>query len=227
MGTESARPPRYDFHAHTYLTDGTTSATDMWYAADALGHRLLAITDHVGTEDPVPLLRHLSQERAGWEQEGMATLIGVEITKAPPHRIAEIARAARKAGAEIVIVHGETIAEIVPPGTNRAALASGEVDVLAHPGLLTVEDAELARANGTILELSARKAHCITNGRVARVAIEVGLELVVDSDAHGPDQLVSHAVAQKIALGAGLDEARVRKAIETTPEQLLARIRSR
>lgn len=227
MAPDQQRPPRYDFHAHTYLTDGTTSAADMWDAADALGHRLLAITDHVGIEDPVPLLRRLQEEQKAWEEGPLETLVGVEITKAPVRKVAEVARAARRAGAEIVIVHGETLAEHVPPGTNRAALSSGEVDVLAHPGLLTLEDAELARAHGTLLEISARRGHCFTNGHVVRTALEVGVDLVVDSDAHGPGDLVPFELAQKLAMGAGLSGERVLRALETTPKALLARLRDR
>ncbi len=36
-----------------------------------------------------------------------------------PRYIPEVARRARRAGAEIVLVHGETLAEPVPPGTVR------------------------------------------------------------------------------------------------------------
>ena len=48
-----------------------------------------------------------------------------------------------KAGAEIVIVHGETTVEPVAPGTNHAACTCPDVNVLAHPGLITHEDARL------------------------------------------------------------------------------------
>jgi histidinol phosphatase-like PHP family hydrolase len=196
----------------------------MWVAADDMGHRALAITDHIALEDPAPLLRRLHEEARAWEGEAMRTIVGVEITKAPPRKITEVARAARKAGAEIVIVHGETIAEVVPHGTNHAAIESGEIDILAHPGLLTLKDAELAKANGVILEVSSRRGHCYTNGHVVRTALEAGAELVVDSDAHGPEQLLTLADARRIAEGAGLDEAGVLRALERSPDALLARL---
>lgn len=223
MTGNAQRPPRYDFHAHTFLTDGNTSATDMWNEADVLGHRLLAITDHVGLEDPTPLLRRLHEEARTFEEGPMVTLVGVEITKAPVRRIADVARAARKAGAEIVIVHGETTNEHVPAGTNHAAISSGLVDILAHPGLLAPEDAQLARDNGTILEVSARRGHCLTNGHVVRLALEVGADLVVDSDAHSPSDLLPFEVAERVARGAGLNGARVMHTLEETPKRLLAK----
>ena len=73
-------------------------------------------------------------------------LPGVEMTHVPPRPSREVARRARAAGAAVVEVHGETVVEPVEPGTNRAAIDCDEVDVLAHPGLLTAEDAARAAA---------------------------------------------------------------------------------
>lgn len=214
---------RFDFHCHTFLTDGRASATDMWCEAAQMGHRALAVTDHVALEDPKPLLDRLRQEATAWDGEGLTTLIGVEITMVPPHRIAEAVRAARRAGAEVVIVHGETPANPVPPGTNRVAVELNEVDILAHPGFLTVEEAELAKAHGVVLELTARALHMVTNGHVARLALEVGNDLVVDSDAHATDQLVTADRAWQVARGAGVPEESVRRILLETPERLLRR----
>ena len=220
----SAQRFRYDFHAHTYLTDGTVSATDMWTTSRSLGHRALAITDHVGLENPEAMLRQLREEAEGWKGTDLITIIGVEITKAPPRKIAEVARRARSLGAEIVIVHGETIYEVVPEGTNHAAIESGEVDILAHPGLLSERDAELAAANGTILEISGRRGHCLSNGHVARLALQAGARLVVDSDAHGPDQLLTRETAERLAKGAGLSPSDVQRAVEEAPLALLKKL---
>jgi histidinol phosphatase-like PHP family hydrolase len=217
------RRERYDFHCHTFLTDGRASATDMWREADMLGHKVLAVTDHVALEDPKPLLDRLRQEAVQWEGEELTTLVGVEVTMVTPRKIPDVVRAARRAGAEIVIVHGETPANPVPPGTNRASVELNDVDVLAHPGFLTVEEAELAKTHDVILELSARALHMVTNGHVARTALEVGNDLVVDSDAHATDQLVSAHHARQIAQGAGVPEATLTRVLRETPERLLKR----
>jgi len=221
------RPDRFDFHSHTYLTDGSSSATDMWRHADRLLHRALAITDHIGLEDPRPLLRRLHEESRAWEGSPMVTLIGVEISQVPPRYIASVARGARKAGAEIVIVHGETVVEPVAEGTNRAAIEATEVDLLAHPGLLSLKDAELAHAHDTVLELSARRGHSLGNGLVARRAVEAKADLVVDSDAHDPEQLVPYELARRIAVGAGLSVAATTSALREAPRRLLRRCRGR
>ncbi|MGP8077325.1 MAG: histidinol phosphate phosphatase domain-containing protein [Thermoplasmata archaeon] len=223
MPPRARRARRFDFHSHTYLTDGNESATSMWWAASRLGHRVLAVTDHVALEDPKPILERLFAEARAFEEGPMATLVGVELTLVPPRRIAEAARRARQAGAQIVIVHGETTAEAVPPGTNRAAVRSGEVDVLAHPGFLTEREAEMAVAHGTALELSGRSLHARTNGHVAQTALKVGADLVVDSDAHDTKQLLDYALAQTIGRGAGLNASQVRRALDEAPVRLFRR----
>jgi putative hydrolase len=223
-GHTDSPPRRVDFHSHSYLSDGETSATDMWYEAESLAHRALALTDHLSMEDPKPMLDRLHREAKAWERTAFLPIVGVELTKVPPRRIAEAARAARKAGAEIVIVHGETIVENVPKGTNHAALESGLVDVLAHPGLLDPRDAILAKENSVVLEISGRRGHSLCNGHVARLALAAGAELVVDSDAHDPEQLIRMEMARKIAIGAGVPEDVLERVLVTTPAALVKRI---
>jgi len=197
----------------------------MWNEAEALEHRALALTDHISMEDPKPLLDRLHQEARAWEGTPFTPIVGVELTKVPARRIADAARAARKAGAEIVIVHGETIVEHVPLGTNHAAIDSGEVDVRAHPGLIDPKDVELAKAHSVVLEISGREGHSYCNGHVARLALEVGAELVVDSDAHAPEQLIPLPRARRIALGAGVPESELEKVLFATPSGLVKRTR--
>ena len=148
----------------------------------------------------------------------------VELTHVPAGAIAQVARQAKQWGAALVVVHGETIVEPVEPGTNLAALRSHDVDVLAHPGLLTLEEAELAAANGVFLELSARKGHSLTNGHVWRVGSQAGAQFLLNSDAHEPDDLLSAEFARHVALGAGLPEAEVVVALHENPRLLLRKL---
>lgn len=52
------------------------------------------------------------------------------------------------------------------------------------------------------------------NGRVARLARDVGAKLVVNSDAHASRDLIDGAMARKVALGAGLSEEELEAAFE-------------
>jgi histidinol phosphatase-like PHP family hydrolase len=99
----------------------------------------------------------------------------------------------------------------VPEGTNLAAIEGG-VDILAHPGLISREEAELAAERGVALEISTRKGHCLANGHVARMAKACGAALVINNDAHGPADFVSRDLRQRIAMGAGLTSEDVHQA---------------
>jgi len=132
-------------------------------------------------------------------------LPGIELTHVPPALIKPLVLRARELGALVVVGHGETPVEPVIPGTNRAAIEAG-VDVLAHPGFITEEVARIAKEKGVLLELSARKGHCLTNGHVAGVALRVGAGLAVCSDGHDPGDFMTGERARTVALGAGLSE---------------------
>ena len=118
-------------------------------------------------------------------------------------------------------MHGETLNEPVTPGTNLAAVKSKYVDILGHPGLITKEEAELALKNDIYLEISARKGHCLGNGHVASIAREVGNKLIVDTDTHSPDDLITFDKSYEIARGAGLSDEEAMKAIVDNPRELL------
>ncbi len=146
---------------------------------------------------------------------------GAEITHAPAEIIGKLAHQAKEFGAEIIIVHGETIVEPVIEGTNWSAVNCPEVDILAHPGLITVEEVEVAKENNIALEISSRRGHCLGNGHVAKLALEVGADLIVDTDTHMPGDLISYEMAYKVALGAGLPDKEIKKALKDNPERIL------
>jgi histidinol phosphatase-like PHP family hydrolase len=147
---------------------------------------------------------------------------GLEFTHLPPALIGPLTAKARALGVPLIVVHGETLAEPVAPGTNRAALEA-DIDILAHPGLLTLEEAALAREKDVFLEISGRKGHCLANGHVARMALEVGASLIVNTDSHAPGDLISRQQAERIARGAGLTDAEI-QSLFTNAESLARRL---
>jgi histidinol phosphatase-like PHP family hydrolase len=80
------------------------------------------------------------------------------------------------------------------------------IDILTHPGLITEEEVALAKRKGIMLEITTRKGHCLTNGHVAKMALAAGAGLVLNTDGHAPDDLITADQARSIALGAGLEE---------------------
>ena len=215
----------YDFHTHTFLSDGVLSPIELIRRAHVRGYRAMAVTDHVGLgnlEWVVKILvKDCAQATKRWD---ILALPGVEITHVPKEDIDLVARTAKELGAKLVTVHGETIVEPVEPGTNEAAVRSTSVDILAHPGLITYDHARLAAENGVYLEVSARKGHSLTNGHVVKVAKEAGAATVLDSDAHEPADLLTPELARQIATGAGLTEEDAHTLLQLNPERLLARL---
>ncbi len=212
-----------DLHTHTFFSDGELIPSELVRRARVKGYRALAITDHVDASNVEILIPQLVQacQRLN-EHQKVVVVPGVEITHVPPSDLEAVIASARAAGAQMVVVHGETMVEPVAPGTNKRALQL-EIDVLAHPGLITREEAALAAKRGIALEISARRGHSLSNGHVVRMAQETGAKLVLNTDAHSPNDLLTIAEARKVALGAGL-KAREVEQIYLNARRLVERV---
>jgi putative hydrolase len=218
----------YDLHTHTSISDGVLSPLELVRRALVNGYHAIAITDHVGIGYLKRLITEITADCALAQNHWNITAIpGVELTHVPATAIAEAAKKAKELGAKLVVVHGQTVAEPVEPGTNLAALKSPHVDILAHPGMLTLEEAKLAAANGIYLEITARKQHSVTNKHVAEMARRAGAKLIIDSDAHEEFDLLTPELAYTIAKNASLTEAEITNALQTNPQALLTKIFAR
>ncbi|HEB49634.1 MAG TPA: histidinol phosphate phosphatase domain-containing protein [Desulfobulbus sp.] len=197
-----------DIHSHTFFSDGALVPAEHLRRVEVMGYTAIAITDHADSSNLDFIIPRIVRAAGDLNPVSRTRLIpGIELTHVPPPLIEPLTRKARELGAQIVVVHGETPVEPVAPGTNRAALEAG-VDLLAHPGFLTEEDARLAAEKGIFLELSGRKGHSLTNGHVARLAEKTGARLAVNSDAHDPGDFLTAEMAEKVGRGAGLDRER-------------------
>jgi len=195
-----------DLHTHSLFSDGALLPSELARRAEHKGLTAIGITDHgdlsnidfviprvVGAADSLNTVMNIY------------VIPGIEITHVPPALYEDIVTKARELGARLVIAHGESLAEPVAPGTNHAAVKAG-VDVLAHPGLISEECMTAARQAGVLIEITARKGHCLTNGHVAQLAKKVGAPLVINTDAHGPEDLIASNTARRVVSGAGLSE---------------------
>ena len=218
----------YDFHTHSFLSDGVLSPLELVRRALVAGYRAIAIADHVGLGYLERLIGEVTRDcalaEAYWD---IAAIPGVELTHLPPQAIAEVAGRAKEMGAPLVVVHGESTAEPVHPGTNLAAVSSSHVDILAHPGLLTLEEARLAAANGVFLEVTAKIQHSGANRRVVEMARLAGAKLIVNSDAHNEGELLSPSSACTLARDAGLGDDEIYEVLELNPRTLLERVGKR
>jgi histidinol phosphatase-like PHP family hydrolase len=216
-----------DLHTHTLFSDGELTPSELVRRAKVIGYQAIALTDHADFTNYELLLGGAKKARYLEEGYDISVLAGVEITHVPPKCIAKMARAAREAGAEIVVVHGESPVEPVAPLTNLAAVECKDVDILAHPGFITEEEAKLAADNGTYLEITARYGHNVTNGHVAGMAKKTGAKLVVNTDTHAPDDLISRERALAVARGAGLTPREAEKALQNSKDLLTKILKKR
>jgi putative hydrolase len=195
-----------DLHTHTLFSDGVLVPSELVRRAEIKGYEFIALTDHADASNidfVVPRIASVCKElNRRWN---IKALPGLELTHIPPETFAELTERARALGAVIVVAHGETLVEPVHPGTNRAAIEA-RVDILAHPGLITKADAELAKHHGVCLEITSRKGHSLSNGHVVNRAMETGAKLVIDTDSHEPGDLITDEQARDILLGAGLSQ---------------------
>ncbi|MDR0439301.1 MAG: histidinol phosphate phosphatase domain-containing protein [Methanocalculaceae archaeon] len=210
----------YDFHCHTTMSDGKLLPTELIRRMAILGYTEMAISDHADFSNVRELIRAEMAVKRSAELYGIRLFSGIEITHVPPDQIDELAKYAKYLGAEIVIVHGETIAEPVAPGTNAAALSSAYVDILAHPGLIKEEDVSLAAKNEVLLEITSRGGHSHTNGHVLSMAHHAGVDIVVESDAHELGDLMSEHMRYMVARGAGMSESEAKKVLSQTFDSL-------
>jgi putative hydrolase len=215
----------FDFHTHTTLSDGVLLPMELIRRAIVAGYTALGISDHCSASTMERVTREVKQDcelaRRHWD---FVALTGVELTHVPAEAIADLAAQAKGFGAEYVVVHGESPVEPVAAGTNLAACRCANVDILAHPGLLSSEAAEEAAANGVFIELTCRQGHCLGNGLVARVAAEAGAKMLVNTDAHAPDDLLSEEFARTVAMGAGLQTEEIERVLVENPIALLSRV---
>ena len=214
-----------DLHTHSLFSDGVLVVSELVRRAEERGYHYIGITDHADRSNlDLIIPRVVTATEEINRHNRIQAIPGIELTHAPPATIGPLAAEARKLGAKLVVVHGETIVEPVLPGTNQAGLEA-DIDILAHPGLLTMEEASLAARRSILLEISGRKGHSFTNGHVAKVAQAAGAGLILNSDGHEPGDLLSEEMAEKIALGAGLDRKGFRQMVQNG-ENLVRRRRN-
>ncbi len=215
----------FDFHTHTTLSDGVLLPMELIRRAVVAGYTALGISDHCSAGTMERVISEVRPDcelaREHWD---FVALTGIELTHVPAEAIADLAAEAKALGAEYVVVHGESPVEPVAAGTNLAACRCADVDILAHPGLLTAEAAEAAADNEVFIELTCRQGHCLANGLVAQVAAEAGAEMLLNTDAHAPEDLLSEEFAWIVASGAGLQGEQIERVLVDNPIALLARV---
>jgi putative hydrolase len=215
----------FDFHTHSFHSDGVLSPVELIHRAFMQGYTAIAIADHVATGSLKRVIGEVSEDcelaRTYWD---IIAIPAVELTHLPPQAISDAAQKAKELGAWLVVVHGETSVEPVPKGTNLAAVQSPYVDILAHPGFITSDEIAIAQENHVFIELSARRGHSKTNSHIASLCRNTGVRLLLNSDAHTEDDLLTTEQTTKVLNEAGITIDQHPTILEHNPLLIIDRI---
>jgi len=227
---ELRRALRGDCHTHSTWSDGGSPIDEMARAARDLGHEYMVLTDH---SPRLTVAKGLSAERLR-EQIGVVRALNEELA---PFRILtgiEVdilddgsldQEEALLAGLDVVVasVHSKLRMEREAM-TQRmvVAAANPHVDILGHcTGRLVVGrgrpesefDAELVFAAcqrfGTAVEINSRPERLDPPRRLLRLAVDMGCQVAIDTDAHAPGQLEWQVYGCQRAADCGVPAERV------------------
>lgn len=199
---------RGDLQVHTTASDGRDSLEAMAEAAEALGYEYLAITDHspavrvTGGLDRAGFRRQARRiDRLNARLRRLTLLKGAEVDILADGSL-DLDDATLE-GLDLVVISVHSALDLPEAAqTERLlrALAHPAVDILGHPtGRLLGRRAPIrfdrdrvlraARDQGVLAEVNAQPERLDLDDLACRAAIELGVRLVVSTDAHATAEL--------------------------------------
>ncbi|MGH2346768.1 MAG: DNA polymerase/3'-5' exonuclease PolX, partial [Chloroflexota bacterium] len=199
---------RGDLHMHTEWSDGTATIDQMIQAARARGYRYMAISDHSGG---LGIARGLTPERLRAQiaavREAAARYPDIQVFTASEVDI-------RADGAmdfpDDVLAELDLVIGSIHSAMNQSpaeatarllrAIENPHVDIIGHPSTRIVGGREgvefdrmavfaAAARTGTAMEVNANPSRLDLRDADIRLALEVGVKLTIDTDAHAVDGL--------------------------------------
>jgi DNA polymerase (family 10) len=196
---------RGDLHSHTTASDGVASIEQMAQAAAARGYAYLAITDHSKSQvianglDAPRLLKHVAAIRKAADRiKGIKLLAGCEVDILVDGRLDFEADVLKELDIVVASPHA-SLKQDSAKATDRLvrAIETRYVNIIGHPTGRLINSREglpldfgriyKAAANGTALEINAGYPRLDLDETHARGAIEAGVMLSIDTDAHSPE----------------------------------------
>ncbi len=210
----------YNLHAHTFLSDGQLLPSEVAVRYQDKGYKVIAITDHADYSNIKPMAKSIVEFCRRWPKNSAIQILpGVELTHLPPEQFKPLAALARKEGIKIIIAHGETPVEPVAKDTNRLSLLA-DIDILAHPGLISDADTELASQRGIFLEVTSRNGHNRTNAHLVKQARKFKAKLILNNDSHAPEDIITPEQLIQVGKDAGLTAEEIDKIYQEVGEFL-------
>jgi DNA polymerase (family 10) len=217
-----------DLHSHTTLSDGRNTLEEMAEAGRDRGYAYMAITDHSASHGfgdhvtPERLWERIEEIRA-WNKgkKGFRLLAGSEINIGldggldyPDDLVEALDWVVASVHTSFSISPKEmterVLAAIENPQVNCIGHLTGRLIGRREPYGIDVEAiAEAAARTGTMIEINANPNRRDLSDRHARLAVDAGVKIVVNTDAHGVDTLANMAYGIATARRAWLTKADV------------------
>ena len=200
---------RADLHCHSTWSDGQTSIAELAKAAKNRGYKTLAITDHspsIGLVNGLSIER-LREQRKEIEKlrkklgDSLLILHGVEVEIKADGKLDYPDDVLEWLDIVIASLH-VSIRQPRAQVTERviAAIRNPHVDIIGHPSNRMLPDREgadldwdavlkAAAETGTALEINANPRRLDLDDVQARRAIDMGIKLSSNTDAHHPDHM--------------------------------------
>jgi len=194
---------RGDLHCHTVASDGHFTVLEMARAAQELGYDYLAITDHSASHgfgndvSPDELRRQIERvAAANGELAGFTVLAGSEVNILPDGSLDYDDELLGQLDWIVASVHTSfRMSEEEMTERMVTAIENPLVDAIGHPTgrmlgrrepyALDVDRVIAAAARtGTFLEINANPNRRDLSDVHARTAVQAGVKIVIDSDAH-------------------------------------------
>lgn len=221
---------RGDCHSHSDWSDGGSPIKEMAEAARQLGHEYLALTDHsprltvAHGLNRERLLRQLEEvEALNEELAPFRILTGIEVDILEDGSLDQEEELLARLDVVVASVHSKLKME-APQMTKRmiAAVESPHTDILGHcTGRLLVGrgraqsrfDAEAVfgacQRTGTAVEINSRPERRDPPEELLRMAVDIGCQVSIDTDAHAPGQLEWLVLGCEQAVNAGVPHDRI------------------
>ncbi|MEV6429543.1 PHP domain-containing protein [Nocardia sp. NPDC051463] len=223
---------RGDLHTHSDWSDGGSPIAEMMGVAAALGHEYCALTDH---SPRLTVANGLSAGRLCRQLEVVAELneqlapfrilTGIEVDILDDGALDQDADLLAELDIVVASVHSHLRADSEMMTKRMVyAVANPNVDVLGHCTGRLVEGArgirpestfdaevvfEACRHYGTAVEINSRPERRDPPSRLIQLAVEMGCEFSIDTDAHAPGQLDWQGYGCERAIANGVVAERV------------------
>lgn len=232
-----------DLHLHSNWSDGSAPISEMMAAAKALGHEYCALTDH---SPRLTVANGLSADRLREQLDvidelrdtfaPMRILTGIEVDILDDGSLDQDDDLLERLDVVVASVHSKLKMDSASMTRRMVrAVSGGQADVLGHCTGRLVEggrgiraesafDAEkvftACRDHGTAVEINSRPERRDPPTRLLTMALEIGCDFSIDTDAHAPGQLDFLGYGAQRALDNGVPVDRI---VNTWPlEKLLA-----